>query len=497
MTFFQVVDDPYLFQTVIQFLRPNVLPNLRVLCQRTAHQSPITTKCFEECFLRLAKSKKDRKDQLARIGRANLYVVRKLHVNEPSELTNLDVLSNVTAIKIHENTDRLPRLKPNVCAVTEKVKSLQLKYEWIAMGYGKLLCYFPNIETLHLTTYGYFDLSTLWACPYIKDLTLNLTDQADKIDAIGKISHLMRLTIKGGSPQLDFIGKLQKLEYLRLSFTKHNVSLEALQGLTELKELYLNISSMYSTVDFRPLGALTTLRILRISTVVRDYSFLQSLTSLEKLDIIWMENILNFETNLARCPLQCLEIHGRWPVHHAVRLKDIAATLKDFRYHMDASSFSTEERNKFQIVDISPLLKDLPGLQVLHLNVNVLEGSVLPILDISVLKELPHLRELQLQRQLIEDLSPLQYCTELRTLNLSYTDVNDISCLKPLQNLRYLSISGTKVNNLDVIQDLKRLQILDACKMKSSIIIPESFKKKTNSILLCMDSEFCKLKKKT
>ena len=104
----------------------------------------------------------------------------------------------------------------------------------------------------------------------------------------------------------------------------------------------------------------------------------------------------------------------------------------------------------YELKDISSL-KELTHLQQLNI-------SNTQVNDLSPLKELTHLQQLHLDLTQVSDLSPLQHLTHLQQLYISSTQVSDISPLQNLTHLQQVNISSTQVSDLSPLQNLTYLQ---------------------------------------
>ncbi|MCU0288460.1 MAG: leucine-rich repeat domain-containing protein, partial [Acidobacteria bacterium] len=128
------------------------------------------------------------------------------------------------------------------------------------------------------------------------------------------------------------------------------------------------------------------------------------------------------------------------------RLVDIS-TIKELR--------GLEELNlsQNQISNISGL-KELRKLRYLNLGFN-------KIFDISSLKELPQLTCLKLTDNKISDISCLNELQRLTELNLGSNKIRDISSLKGLKELIYLNLTGNQIKDISSLMELKHLKLLD------------------------------------
>lgn len=114
------------------------------------------------------------------------------------------------------------------------------------------------------------------------------------------------------------------------------------------------------------------------------------------------------------------------------------------------------ELNLYNVVpkDIRAL-KELKNLKRLHLD----WGEI--IKDISVLGELKELEHLSLCSNAIIDISVLKTLKQLHTLDVSSNKIEDIKPLRHLEKLRHLDLSYNPISNTYVLCELKNLENLD------------------------------------
>ncbi len=116
------------------------------------------------------------------------------------------------------------------------------------------------------------------------------------------------------------------------------------------------------------------------------------------------------------------------------------------------------------VTDISALreLKNLTQLNIGRTNVR----------DISALRELKNLTQLDLSGTEVTGISALHELKNLTQLDLSGTEVTDISPLRELNGLTQLDLSSTKVSNLLVLHELRRLTDLRIIDTKVTDVSP-------------------------
>ena len=122
-------------------------------------------------------------------------------------------------------------------------------------------------------------------------------------------------------------------------------------------------------------------------------------------------------------------------------------------YIIKANSIIGLSLYEYSVKDIS-LLKDLTNLTQLNLSGNGLT-------DISALKNLKNLTQLHLWNNQLTDISALKNLTNLTHLDLSHSQITDISALKGLTNLTQLNLGGNRLTNISALKGLTNLTQLN------------------------------------
>ncbi|MBZ5726049.1 MAG: leucine-rich repeat domain-containing protein [Acidobacteriia bacterium] len=107
----------------------------------------------------------------------------------------------------------------------------------------------------------------------------------------------------------------------------------------------------------------------------------------------------------------------------------------------------------WKVTDVSAL-RELRNLTQLNL-------SETNVTDISALRGLTHLTQLNLSETKMTGVSDLEELNSLTLLNLNNTEVKYISALRRLKNLTRLDLSFTNVKDVSALQELKNLTRLD------------------------------------
>ncbi|CAG1023459.1 Internalin A [Patescibacteria group bacterium] len=109
--------------------------------------------------------------------------------------------------------------------------------------------------------------------------------------------------------------------------------------------------------------------------------------------------------------------------------------------------------------------------QIIGLNLDIIPFDGLNLLsDISVLKQLKNLSQLNLSNSQISDISVLKELKNLTQLDLSNNQISDISVLRELKNLFQLNLSSNKISNINILKELNNLSHIDLSNNKISDI---------------------------
>ncbi len=114
---------------------------------------------------------------------------------------------------------------------------------------------------------------------------------------------------------------------------------------------------------------------------------------------------------------------------------------------------SPNEGERNQLYELPPKMAQFQHLKALFADRN-------RISDISVLKHLVQLQNLDLNGNGISDISSLKYLTQLQTLDLGGNSISDISALQHLTQLQLLGLRFNKISDVSVLEHLTKLQTL-------------------------------------
>jgi hypothetical protein len=86
-----------------------------------------------------------------------------------------------------------------------------------------------------------------------------------------------------------------------------------------------------------------------------------------------------------------------------------------------------------------------------------LDLRYLPVLDLSVLSDMTHLKTLYLSYTEVSDLSPIAELTQITDLHIGRTKVTDISPIAKFKNLSLLHLWGTGIEDFSVVSSFTEL----------------------------------------
>jgi internalin A len=298
------------------------------------------------------------------------------------------------------------------------------------------------------------------------------------LSPIAEFTNLKELTIGDNDgyasliTDLSPIKKLTNLEKFYIRGTKIN-DISAIKNLTNLVELDLDHMSI---MDLNALEYLKNLRKLSLSDLKRadDKAYpscppgISSVTTLKNLERLYINDIVILDlpqvrnlTNLTYLCLGSCSIKDIPLLTSLTNLKELHL-LNLHGYINENKAPCLENLKKIKkltfngrnLYDVSAI-GNLESLEELDLN-----GT--GIWDISVLSNLTGLHKLSLHDCLkLRDISPLKSLINLKELDVSLTEITDISALSNLRHLEVLDISNTQVADLTPLQRLPKLKELN------------------------------------
>jgi internalin A len=275
------------------------------------------------------------------------------------------------------------------------------------------------------------DLAPLGGLRSLKKLSVSARRCSPSLDPIRRLAGLTSLSLYGFGEMTtaDVVRDLPRLTSLNLWHGEKLTDIDAVGTLKDLEELRVGSTAVRSLEALR---GLTKLRVIAASHCHLDgWPPFRDLPALEE-----------FEAQFA--PIAC----GPAGLEEAVTLRRLKLGFQK------SSSFA----------DLGPLEK-LTALEELCL------ADVDAVRDLSPLRGLTRLRNLDVSETAVRDLTPLAGLARLRALDVSDTRVRDIGPITRLTELETLSLSGLPIESVEPLVVLTRLRhlTLDRCERLRSL----------------------------
>ena len=256
-------------------------------------------------------------------------------------------------------------------------------------------------------------------------------------------------------PELSLLKNFKKLQQLRLSHS-NAMNISWLAELTELKLLDISYSPVS---DLTPLEGLKHLEDLDFDcTRVECIAPLRYLVRLRNLEFrhITVSSIdsLQHLQLLSTLHFNLLNV-ADWSVLPKLRsLRELALELTSFSperfYRRDIDT-----NEPWAAVHKLPFLANMKQL----IRLSVTEDSA-PIICINSLREVTHLRVLDIANTHIADITPLSEMHELEEFFADMTRISDVSVLGGLASLRKLGLERTRVTDVSCLERCSLLRVL-------------------------------------
>lgn len=415
---------------------------------------------------------------------ANLSELERLHIEKTNiksldglqKLANLRILlCNDTKISSLEAIESVPKLETVYCdnsGITAKLANKYMKshpktlviYEskaleswWTSLSKEWKRFFTQQIKAskkpskIQLQKMVNIDKIDLSKSPLIKTLApLKMLINLKELNApSSKISDL--------SPLADLID-LQKLNLERTQIT----SLAPLKTLNSLEILNIENTKIQ---DLLPLSDLTALKFVyadftginaqkaRAFYQTHPYSLLTYHTGQLRR---WFTRLAPQWKEVFHASVKLDKLPNKKQLHHLANLKSIKimdkSSIKDLTALKMLSELTELEFSNTQVSDLQPLTA-LKHLTVLKCPRN-------PIATLHAVKEMASLKELDIENTPVVNFDPLAYATNLEILNCSGTELKNLKPFAALRNLKELSVFSTKIRSLKYINGLTNLTLL-------------------------------------
>lgn len=350
----------------------------------------------------------------------------------------------------------------------------------------------PNIKKLKLKLLPEYKLDFLKELKSVEELEIETTES---VKAVGELSNLKKLTIKTKAYDLSPLANLKNLTELSIDvqeirnpeFFKFLVSLDSLKKIKLQVQATDFISAKLDTECLKELNDFDEFKLVIVnnldhSVAMKDLSFLRDFTGLTGLTISKKTNasgkIDSIEDITYLKNLKELKIDPE-----AFMLKDIGFLKKlskleklDLRGH-DIKNFeplgdmiSLKELYLPQNISSLEPLVNLKNLNMLRLSSPVIywynkyeeqpTENTKHLKDVSVLKNLTKLENIELSGFNIDDISWINNLKHLKIVKLSRNNITDISSMKGLENIKILDLSRNNITNISAIRDMNNIEEL-------------------------------------
>lgn len=323
---------------------------------------------------------------------------------------------------------------------------------------------FPDLEVLSLKLLKIKDIKILAKYPKLHDLVLWCCSSIVSLDGIEGLTELRMLDLDSctGIKTLEPIKNLYKLVHLNLNFLKIE-DLSPIQNLTNIESFAMEFSPLALTEqNLSYFEKLVKMKFLGLrNRLIRKLDYFKNMTQMSDLelggniinDLRPIEDMVELKTLNLSTNSNLLDISF---LHKMVKLQKL-----------NLSGTSTPRGGRIEMIvgDLS-VVKELKSLTSFASNFNK------KLRDISPLKYCANLEEFSANNCLsLADISPLRFCTKLKSISIeNCVQIRDMSFFKYLTELSQINISKTSVDRL-LMSDWTRLYSLGEIKDSSTNVL--------------------------
>lgn len=357
---------------------------------------------------------------------------------------------------------------------------------------------FQNLETLYIDNIDSPDISQIVNLPSLKSLTLEYCDSLSDFSVFRVMDSLEELDVESENlKSLDFLPAMQSLKKLRVAdagiltlsgledlteletLTIEDCSnlknMEAVENLTGLQELYLELPYDCPQPDLSKLTQLSRLGLSQFE----DCAFLSGMTELTSLSLsnCALENTVSL-SNLVKMEELSLRNYSSlgqpigflygFPSLKKLNLAGVA-TYDDISGIFNIPTLAYLNMNGMECEIAFDRIKDNPSLTELHMdglllyeNVNVSGGGGIYSVgwdDVTLddhtgfLSHFPSLAILSIAENELTDISFAENLPLLEQIDISDNFVTDLKPLSGLGKLKAVTCTGNSVSNYRVLDD--------------------------------------------
>lgn len=363
---------------------------------------------------------------------------------------------------------------------------------------------FQNLETLYIDGYNLTDFGPIVSLPSLKSLTLEDCDGMTDFSIFHVMASLEELDINSENlKSLNFLSGMESLKSLRLTDAKiltldglekrpqletlelrdcdNLKNMTALESLTDLKELYIDLPYDCPQPD---LSGMTQLKRLGLSQF-QDCSFLSAMTELVSLELTGCEpgggtslaNLTKMEELSLRTNMggwQNLDFITGFPALKTLSLQGVT-TYDDISGIFSIPALRRLDISGMECEIAFDRVKDNPSLEELYMDGILLyenaqiygdNGDISIYWDDVVLNEhtdflahFPSLRTLSIAENELTDISFAEKLPALEQMDLTDNFVTDLKPLSALGELKLVICTGNPISNYRVLD--KKVTIIN------------------------------------
>lgn len=416
----------------------------------------------------------DPNSNTSRQGRSEVMVLNKpmmySHIRQIKDQEELDLSKNMQILDLAplSGMTQLKRLNLSGTGISSlfPIRNLtQLEILDISSTTVRdlsVLKYASSIKELNISNTRIQNLQSLANFSRLERLYMEKTS-VDDITPLSKLLRLQELDANGSPiPTIEPLRYLSQLTRVNLS-NAPIMSIDALSRKDKMERLDI---SKTKVLDLGPLSDASSLKILRCDDTriasLAPLSNLPNLTNVycDRTDINQAEannymrahpaTLVMYETDMLRVWWDKLSSGWRSVFTQLAEVTGSSPSPEALSRITNITSIDISDNKR--INDLSPL-KALPNLTQLNCN-NTAVYSLVPIGDIL------DLEFLSCANTQVNDLSPLSRLSKLQIINMHHTPVNSLAPLAKNTNLTHVHAEYTQINDLEPLINLPKLQFI-------------------------------------
>lgn len=305
------------------------------------------------------------------------------------------------------------------------------------------------------------DLPEVWKTVFSEIVNLEAFPSKEQLHEITKIKEIDI----AGNKQVQSLLPLMKLKNLQ-KLDASSTAINSLDGIAESREMReLNISNT-SIQHIYSIEGLNLIEELNISfCLINDLTPVHGLVNLNKLTInnTLVDNIVALENlqNLRYLNADSTSVRQKKFDDFIELKKDVLVVYQSEELNSWWGNLSSSWKSIFMnhmMWTLEPNVEDLHKLIQLQ-TLEIKENR--SITDLEPIDKLKHLRKLTVNDTKITNLTPLKGLLYLTELDLSRNPITDLSSLQSLRSLEFIYLNNTPISNLEWLLGMPQVKILD------------------------------------